>query len=151
MRTLSLLAVIALTGAYRPQHLLAQAVEDSTRRAASSQLWTAQEIADACSHRPGARMRLYGCKPEAFVSERGEPLYVIDGEALPTDTTGPRRLAREAKVRALRVEDIEEVTSIKADSAVVRFGATARFGAILIRTKRLTPRAGSVPGRAPGV
>jgi hypothetical protein len=150
MRALPLLAVIALTGVCHSQRLHAQGV-DSTRRAASSQPWTAQEISDGCNHKPGARMRLYGCKQDAFLSPRGEPLYLIDGEALPTDTTGPRRLAREATVRALRAEDIEEITSINGDSAMARFGPTARFGAVLIRTRRLTPRAGSVPGRAPGV
>src|SRR4051812_3554580 len=99
MRTLPLLAMIALTGVCHPQRLHAQAAVDSARRAASSTPWTAREISDACSHKPGARMRLYGCKPEAFLPPRGEPLYLIDGEALPTDTIGPRRLAREAMVR----------------------------------------------------
>src|SRR6478735_3230268 len=139
MRTLSLGAFIAVCGVSQPQRLHAQTAVDPTRLATSSQPWTAQEISDACNHKAGARMRLYGCRPEAFIPRRGEPPYLIDGEALPTDTIGPRRLAREAILSALRPEDLVELTIIKGDSAVARFGSTARFGAVLMRTKRFTP------------
>jgi hypothetical protein len=151
MRTLPLVAFIALSGVAHPHRLPAQTAVDSTRRATSSPPWTAQEISDACNHKTGARMRLYGCSPEAFIPRRGEPLYLIDGQALPTDTIGPRRVARESILQALRPEDLEDITIIKADSAVARFGPTARFGAVLMRTKRLTPRLDSVPDRAPRV
>jgi hypothetical protein len=151
VRTLPLVAFIVLSGVAHAHRLPAQTAVDSTRRATSAPHWTAQEISDACNHKAGARMRLYGCSPEAFIPRRGEPLYVIDGQPLPTDTIGPRRLAREGILQALRPEDLEEITIIKGDSAVARFGPTAQFGAVLMRTKRLTPRRNSVPDRAPGV
>lgn len=140
MRTLPSLFLLTLAGLCLAPRVDAQGVADSARCAPGARSWTAQEIHDMCAHKRGARMRLYGCTPEAFGRPRGEPLYLIDGAALPTDTIGPRRLAREATIRALRATDIEAITSLVPDSAVTRYGRTARFGAILIRTKRPTRR-----------
>jgi hypothetical protein len=151
LRALPLLACLAVTSACLTRGVPAPAPVDTTRHAADAQPWTAQEISDACRHRPGARMRLYGCRPDASIPRQRDPLYVIDGVVLPTDTSGSGHLMREATIRTLRAEDVEEITVIKPDSAVTRFGPAARFGAIIIRTKRVAPPPTSGPDRAPGV
>ncbi len=136
MRLLALaVAVTALCG---PHALRAQQTPDSTRAAASPR-WTAQEVSDACLHKPGARMRFYGCRRSAYLPGIGEPLYIVDGEQLAADTAG-LHLAGEARVAALRPEDILELTVVSRDSALARYGPAARFGAVIIRTKSAAPR-----------
>jgi hypothetical protein len=144
----ALLLVVAMAVGFAPFTLHAQATDSA--RAIAARPWTVQEISDACRHRPGARMRLYGCPRSALVPADGDPLYVLDGEVLPVDTIGPGRAVREARMSALRPEDVVEVTAIGSDSATARFGPAARFGALLIHTTRFPPRRVPMAHPSPG-
>jgi hypothetical protein len=89
------------------------------------------EYVAMCEHRPGARIRLYGCTPRG----PSQPaLIVIDGELLPIDTAGPGRAKRERVVAALDPNMIESVVvSNRGDStAMAKYGDAARFGVITI-------------------
>ena len=82
----------------------------SPRVGAEQRALSDSEYVAACEHRPGARLRLYGCK------QRGPqriPLIIVDGHPLPTDTIGAGRLARErfmAELNGNQIEQIEVIT-----------------------------------------
>ena len=89
------------------------------------------EYVAACEHRPGARFRLYGCKP---VGPQRIPLFIVDGWQLPTDTIGPGKLVRERFLAELNGNQVEMIEIIKANdsSARQRYGMAAQFGVIKI-------------------
>lgn len=96
-----------------------------------------QEFREACAHKPGARIRLYGC---ALKENGPEPVYVIDGRELPTDTTGPGRLARESALAAIKPGDVHSVVVMNADSARIQTGDGAARMRVLIRTRAAVAR-----------
>jgi hypothetical protein len=126
--------VALLNLVFMPAGLLAQATARDSAAASPPRPWTDAERTAACEHRPGARLRLYGCRPDA---NRGPaPLYVVDGCALSTDTSGAGRVARDTVLQRLQPGDIEDLQVLAPDSAVARYGAQARGGAVLIRVRQ---------------
>lgn len=96
-----------------------------------------QEFREACAHKPGARLRLYGC---ALKESGPEPVYVIDGRELPTDTIGPGRLARESALAAIKLGDVHSVVVVHADSTRARTSDAMARMRVLIRTRAAIAR-----------
>jgi hypothetical protein len=96
-----------------------------------------QAFREACAHKPGARLRLYGC---ALKENGPEPVYVIDGRELPTDTTGPGRLERESALAAIKPGDVHSVVVVNADSTRARTSETTARMRVHIRTRAVVAR-----------
>jgi hypothetical protein len=98
--------------------------------AAERQALSDSEYVAACEHRPGARFRLYGCKP---IGPQKIPLFIVDGRPLPTDTIGPGKVIRERVIAGLTGDQVEEIKVLKRDEVAARnYGAEAQFGVIMI-------------------
>jgi len=108
----------------------AQPVRDSSPLSPSRPL-TKQEIADACNHTPGARLRLYGCTPQQAGMVRPAPVYVVGGVVHEMDTA-TRTLSQLCAWLGVDSASVVSVRVVRPDSAVARYGLKARGGAILI-------------------
>jgi hypothetical protein len=96
----------------------------------------------SCQHRPGAPARLYGC---AEWAHGVEPLYVLNGQMLPSDSLGPGRVAREAALATAMAgafEILDVFQSGDSLAAMKRYGAdAARRGVFIITTPQPPPQA----------
>jgi len=131
---LTCVAALAVATVWSVSHAHAQTARDSSVLSPSIPL-TKQEIADACNHKPGARLRLYGCSPEASGIVRPPPVYIIDGVVRIVDSTATQSPSQLKAWLGLHPDSILDITVVHPDSAAARYGSRARGGAILIRTK----------------
>jgi hypothetical protein len=96
----------------------------------------------SCQHRPGAPARLYGC---AEWAHGVEPLYVLNGQMLPSDSVGPGRVAREAALATAMAgafEILDVFQSGDSLAAMKRYGAdAARRGVFILTTPQPPPQA----------
>lgn len=111
-------------------------VKDQTQAADDS------DYVASCQHRPGAPTRLYGC---AEWAHGVEPLYVVNGQMLPSDSVGPGRVAREAALATAMAgafEILDVFQSGDSLGAMKRYGAdAARRGVFVITTPQPPPPA----------
>jgi hypothetical protein len=82
---------------------------------------TPNEYVATLQRRSGARMVVRACPGR--VDPNARPLIFVDGQRVET-------------VDRLRMEDVAEIDVVKRATAVARFGASGRYGAILIAMKR---------------
>ena len=103
----------------------------SPRVGAEQRALSDSEYVAACEHRPGARLRLYGCKPRG---PQRIPLIIVDGHPLPTDTIGAGKLVRERFMAELNGNQIEQIEVITVGDSTARqaYGAAGQFGVIRI-------------------
>ena len=94
-------------------------------------LTSADTIAAMCAHDPRVGMRLYGCYPP-----RG-PLFIIDGEILPSDSSTASRLVRDRVGAAQSGREVVELILAPANdsAAMATYGSRARGGLVILRTR----------------
>ena len=86
-----------------------------------------------CEHHPGVKIRLYGCTAKGYRNSV-QPLIVLNGKSLPTDTAGRGKLRREKIMAALDPSTIESIQVFKRGDVemLAKYGSTARNGVIVI-------------------
>jgi hypothetical protein len=105
----------------------------SGRGASNTAPMTELEIQDACNHKPGARMRLYGCAARPG-DELHEPSYIIDGVLMTRAIVGPAAERRDSRIAAALTAQGAAVTVLNQSNASVQYGIVAEYGIILIAT-----------------
>lgn len=127
MRRLITIAIGLATTACRPDALTAPVLSNPAPG------MTRAEYIDACHHRPGAKMRLYGCSAWVYAGNP-QPLFVIDGRPLPAGTGWWQRRRRERALRAIRPDAIREIVVVApSDTArLAEYGPDGRHGVVLI-------------------
>lgn len=90
------------------------------------------------SGRPGAGARIT-IRGETSFSGTGQPLFVIDGVPVATNTDGPSNAlgtgSAGSRQMDLDMENIEEVSVLRGAAATALYGSRAASGAIIIKTK----------------
>lgn len=91
------------------------------------------------SGRPGAGARIV-LRGETSFSGSGQPLFVIDGMPVATDTDSPGdplgRGSAGSRQMDLDMETIEEITVLKGAAATALYGSRAANGVFIIKTKQ---------------
>jgi hypothetical protein len=130
----ALMVLVLLAGVATPS--LSARAQDSVSfpvRVPAARSWTEQEIRDACAHKPGAPMRLYGCSAKYLDS--AHPLYIIDGvKFLARDSTGPSLARRDSLVAAALASPSAALTVLKSTEAIALYGVDGEHGAVRITT-----------------
>lgn len=122
----ALLVLLSTAAACRPERVMPYHASLGLSR---------QEYIDACNHKPGARMRLYGCAK--WVSElRPGPLFVVDGRPIPPRVSGWPFRRRYKTTIEIEPDSIAELHVLKGAVAVAKYGKKARNGVVVLTTKR---------------
>jgi hypothetical protein len=108
----------------------------SSSLSAQAAPWTEQQIRDMCAHKPGAPMRLYGCRIST-----PEPLYIVDGVRLSLDSAGPVRARRDSIIAAALASPRATLTVLKPGDAIALYGVAGNHGAVRIMTDPESERA----------
>ena len=100
--------------------------------------FTREEYIDACLHRPGARMRIYGCPPEV-THHLPQPLFVVDGRALPRSNRWWSRRSRERQLAHVAQTLLTIEAHAPGTAIAQRYGKAGAQGVVIIRTKAAYP------------
>ncbi|HET9984399.1 MAG TPA: SusC/RagA family TonB-linked outer membrane protein [Longimicrobiales bacterium] len=91
------------------------------------------------SGRPGSGTRIT-IRGESSFTGSGQPLFVIDGMPVSTDTDGPRDPLGTgtpgSRAMDLDMENIEEISVLRGAAATALYGSRAANGAVIIKTKQ---------------
>jgi hypothetical protein len=100
---------------------------------ASSQAKRDSAYVAMCEHWPSASIRLYGYNATGY-SNRAEPLIIVGGKALPTDSMGRGKAKRELALAALDPARIKGIEVFGRDDPgmLAKYGNAARNGVIVI-------------------
>lgn len=94
------------------------------------------------SGRPGAGAR-FVIRGESSFSGSGQPLFVIDGVPVATNTDSPSNAlgtgSAGSRQMDLDMENVDEITVLKGAAATALYGSRAANGAVIIKTKTGQP------------
>jgi hypothetical protein len=128
-KVLSILCVAAIVGC-APERIVTdpRPITVAANQAKSDSAYVAM-----CEDWPGASIRLYGCNATGYRS-RGEPLIIVGGNLLPTDTIGRGKVKRERALAALDPSRIKRIEAFGRDDPgmLAKYGNAARGGVIVI-------------------
>ena len=125
----SVLCVAAIVGC-APERIASNA---RSMPVASSQAKRDSAYIAMCEHWPSASIRLYGCDAAGY-SSRSQPLIIVDGKQLPSDSVGRGKMKRERALAALdpsRIKGIE-VFGRNDPGMLFKYGNAGRNGVIVI-------------------